>query len=92
VIIVIKRDGKTEAFDLKKVRRSIQKAMMDTGCDIEERKGQIGRIVKGVAEVATKEKSIGTKDIKRLILEEFDRIDPAVSKSWRSFDRKFKSV
>ena len=92
VIVVVKRDGKTETFDIKKLRRSIQKAMMDAGCDIEEKKAHIGRLAKEVADVAAKEKRIETKEVKRMILAEFDRMDPSVSRSWRSFDHKFKSV
>lgn len=91
-ITVVKRDGKTEAFDIKKVRRSIQKAVLDSGGDPDEMRGHIGRIAKDVADAATKEKSIETKAIKKMVLAEFDRMDPSVSKSWRVFDHKFKSV
>lgn len=91
MVKVRKRDGNCEDLDTKKLRRSIEKAALDAGLILDEKRSKIGKLVKTIVDKAMQDGSIETKVIRRIILEDLDRFEPEISRSWRDFDKKYKA-
>jgi transcriptional regulator NrdR family protein len=89
---VIKRNGKAVPFDERKLRRSIEKAVLDAGHKLDDKKSLVGRILNEVIDKFGNNGPVETKDLREAILDELDRAEPSISKSWRSFDKKYKST
>jgi transcriptional repressor NrdR len=92
LVKVVKRDGKMEEFDIKKVRRSIEKAVLDANLILDEKKSTIGKMVKTVVDTAVKNGKIESKAIRKMIIEDFDRVDSSITRSWMNFEKKYKSM
>lgn len=87
---VIKRDGRTELYDSSKVRKSIEKAVLDADKSIDGNKPMIIQLVNDVNTKVRTDGRIESKEIRDMILFDLDRLDPATSGSWRRFDSKYK--
>jgi len=87
---VIKRDGRTELYDSSKVRKSIEKAVLDADKSINGNKPMIIQLVNDVSTKVKAEGKIESKVIRDMILTNLDRLDPASSRSWREFDSRYK--
>jgi transcriptional regulator NrdR family protein len=85
---VIKKNGKKERFNEKKLKGSVQKAAISAGIEVEE------KAVTDVSDEAIdffKNKSeTKTDEIKMKLLKDLDEIKPSVSDAWRRFDAKYK--
>lgn len=88
---VIKRNGKTESFDEEKIRRSINKAVIDAGRSPEEMKKIVEKASRSTVELLRSKKEIKTNEIRSKVLAGLDQDAPAVSDAWRNFDRKYKN-
>jgi transcriptional regulator NrdR family protein len=89
---VIKKDGSREPFDSERIKKSIVSAAREVDLP-EERKNEI---IEGVAatviQMADAKEEIATSEIKEKILSELDRVEPAVSASWRKYDQENKEA
>ncbi|MDO8474467.1 MAG: ATP cone domain-containing protein [bacterium] len=88
---VIKKDGSKQPFDVEKIKRAIEGAAREAGLP-EER---ISQVVREVSEAVisqtgarddSSEKEIASSEIKAMILNELDRVDPSVSAAWRTYE------
>jgi transcriptional regulator NrdR family protein len=89
---VIKRNGKKVPFDPKKIRRSIKKAVIDSGSSLEKKRDVIERISNYLIESSEQKDKIETKEIRMKALVELEKADPAISGAWLRFDKKYKSI
>ncbi len=87
---VIKRRGFTEAFDPSKIRASLERATVDAGYTVDEKKEIIDKVLRTVTEKIDREEEIKTDTIRMCLLTELDRCEPYIAKSWRRYEKKYK--
>ena len=88
---VIKRKGERERFDPDKIRGAIQKATIDAGYDVKEKEELIDEIYDKIDQKFKNEGEIKSENIRMCLLTELDECEPYIAKSWRDFDKKYKS-
>ncbi|MCE5215012.1 MAG: transcriptional regulator [Methanobacterium sp.] len=88
---VIKRKGGLEHYDPNKIRGSLQKATIDAGYSVEEKKDIINEVFTNINKKLDKEEKLETETIRACLLTELDKCEPYIAKSWRRFDKKYKS-
>lgn len=91
MVNVIKRKGNVEPFKPDKIKGSLQKAVIDAGYSLEEKKDIIDQVFANINKKLDKEERIESKAIRACILTELDKCEPYIAKSWRRFDKKYKS-
>lgn len=87
---VIKRKGKVEAFNPEKIRGSLQKAAIDAGYSVEEKKDIIDEVFTNINKKLDSEEEIQSETIRACLLTELENCEPYMAKSWRKFDKKYK--
>jgi len=90
--IVVKRDGKREAFDEQKVRRAIEAAARDARMPPENVGGLSEEASGNIIDYVRKEKEIRSSTIREGVLNRLDTSAPQVSRAWRDFDRRNKGL
>lgn len=88
---VVKKKGKVEAFNPNKIKGSLQKATIDAGYSVEEKKDIINEVLANINKKIDEKKEIKSETIKMCLLTELDKCEPYIAKSWRRFDTKYKS-
>ena len=88
---VIKKKGIKEPFKPDKIKGSLQKATIDAGYTVEEKKDIINEIYDYINKKLNNETEVRTETIKMCILTELDKCEPYIAKSVRSFDSIYKS-
>ena len=88
---VIKRTGEKEKFNPNKIKGAIQKATIDAGYDIKEKEELIDEIYDKIDKKFEKEGEIKSENIRMCLLTELDSCEPYIAKSWRDFDKKYKT-
>ena len=91
MVEVVKKDGRKEQFDSKKIRKSIEKAAIDAGYTSGEIIGIEDEIVKDITEEAKKIGELNTKDIRDSIFNNLNENKPSIVESWKKFDTRYKS-
>ncbi|MHA1874649.1 MAG: ATP cone domain-containing protein [Candidatus Heimdallarchaeaceae archaeon] len=84
---VIKTDGRKEAFDAEKLRRSVEAAVMESDVSEDRRKDVIDRVVRVAREMTENRDEIRTSEIRARILRELDTLEPSISKAWRTYEQ-----
>jgi transcriptional regulator NrdR family protein len=83
---VIKKDGSKQPFDAEKIKRSIEGAAREAGL-ADDRVSQVATEVSGVViEQTNAQEEIATSEIKSMILNELDKVEPSVSGAWRTYE------
>jgi transcriptional repressor NrdR len=90
ILEVRKRLGHTEAFDHNKIRRSIQKAVLDAGYTLDEKKELIDEVSDTIIKKSKEQREIDSKSIRNSILVNIEKVEPSIAQSWRRFDEKYK--
>ena len=88
--VVKKRLGHTEAFDHNKIRISIQKAVLDAGYTLDEKKELIDEVSTNIIKKTREKREIDSKTIRNSILVKIEKVEPSIAQSWRRFDEKYK--
>ncbi|MBP1946424.1 ATP cone domain-containing protein [Methanobacterium petrolearium] len=88
---VVKKKGKIEPFNSNKIKGALQKATIDAGYTVEEKKDIINQVLFNINKKLDEEKEIKSETIKMCLLTELDKCEPYIAKSWRRFDTKYKS-
>ena len=88
---VIKNKGRIEAFNPNKIKGSLQKATIDAGYTVEEKKDIINQVFANINKKIDEDEEIKSETIKMCLLTELDKCEPYIAKSWRNFDKKYKS-
>lgn len=87
---VNKRKGFQEAFQLEKLKKSIEKASREAGLFEEDILNIIEDISTFVIESLGDLETVDTESLRSLILSELDRKYPEVAEAWRNYDRTVK--
>lgn len=82
---VIKSDGSKMPFDAKKINRSITRAAQDAKLAPAEINKIVSEVYDTVLQFVESKDKIMSNEIRDLILQELDRIEPRVSAEWRRF-------
>ena len=83
---VIKKDGSKQPFDAEKIKRAIEGAAREAGLP-EDRVSQVATEISSiVVEQTSTQEEIATSEIKSMILNELDRVEPSVSAAWRTYE------
>lgn len=85
---VIKRGGKKEAFRPEKLKRSIRDAGKDAHLSAARIKRVVGKVSHAVLKSVAKRKTVTAVILKKKVLSQLDKIEPAAAKAWRKFDRQ----
>ena len=80
---VIKRDGRKEPFDAKKIRNSIADTAKEAGLSGTKKNKIVKQVATSAIQLAKGKAVIATSEIRDKILSELDRIEPTVSAVWR---------
>lgn len=88
---VIKRRGTVEDFNPNKIKGALQKATIDAGYTVEEKKDILDEVYSNIAKKIEGKEKIDTETIRGCLLTELDKCEPYILKSVRKFDRKYKS-
>ena len=88
---VIKNKRRIEAFNPNKIKGSLQKATIDAGYTVEEKKDIINQVFANINKKIDEDEEIKSETIKMCLLTELDKCEPYIAKSWRNFDKKYKS-
>ncbi|HIH61774.1 MAG TPA: transcriptional regulator [Methanobacteriales archaeon] len=88
---VIKRRGKLEPYKPSKIRASLEKATIDAGYSLDEKKEIIDKIYETVTRKLEGKEEIKTDTIRMCLLTELDKCEPYIARSWRRFEKKYKS-
>ena len=89
---VIKRDGKKEPFNEKKVKHSIESAVKDAGYRTQAKKRLIDKTINDVNQAVQGKKEISTAKIRNIVIndleQEWDENQVPVAKAWRNYELK----
>ena len=88
---VIKRKGNKERFNPDKIKGALQKATIDAGYSVKEKEELIDEIYDKIDKKFENEGDIKSENIRMCLLTELDACEPYIAKSWRDFDKKYKS-
>lgn len=88
---VVKRKGVIEPYNPDKIKGALQKATIDAGYSVEEKKELIDQVYDKIDEKFKNEGQIKSENIRACLLTELDECEPYIAKSWKNYDKKYKS-
>jgi len=88
---VIKRKGTIETYNPDKIKGSLQKAAIDAGYSVEEKKDILDEVLNNINKNIGKKEKVESENIRMCLLTELDKCEPYIAKSWRKFDQRYKS-
>lgn len=88
---VLKRKGETEPFKPNKIKNSLQKATIDAGYSLDEKKDIVDEVFLNINKKLDKKDKIESETIRKCLLTELDKCEPYIARSVRRFDSKYKS-
>jgi transcriptional repressor NrdR len=88
---VLKRKGTVEPYKPDKIKGSLQKAAIDAGYSVDEKEDIIKAVFDNINKKLDKGEEIKSDTIRACLLTELDKCEPYIAKSWRNFDKKYKS-
>jgi len=87
---VIKRDGRKEPFDAKKIRNSIADTAKEAGLSGAKKNKLVKQVATSAIQLAKGKAVIATSEIRDKIVSELDRLEPTVSAVWRKSEEEKK--
>lgn len=90
--IIVKRDGKKEKFEERKVERSIEAAAREAKLPEDRVRRLVEDVSKNIIGSARKDKEVRSASLREAVLEKLDITAPEVSRAWRDFDRRTKGL
>jgi len=89
---VVKRNGRRQKFDEKKLRRSVDKAAAEAGIPDKRRLDLVDSVSVAVVSSLKGKMEIHAGDLREIVLARLDRSEPLVARHWRDFDRETKGL
>ena len=86
--VFIRRGGKEEKFRPEKVKRSIRLAAKDSHIMAKRAHKVVTEVSRAVLALARKRKTMKAAVLRKHILAKLDRVEPAVAKAWRVYERR----
>jgi len=90
-ILVVKKNGQTENFDINKIKKAIENAASDAGYEESQITSIVEEVSQSVLESIKDLERVDTSSLKNLILSILDNKYPNISKAWRDYDSQVKS-
>ncbi|MDD3243226.1 MAG: transcriptional regulator NrdR [Eubacteriales bacterium] len=90
MILVVKKDGRRESFDVEKIRHSLIKACEKRSVGMEQIDAVVGRIERRVYN--TLDQEISSRDIGEMVMEELRQLDEVAYVRFASVYRQFKDI
>jgi transcriptional regulator NrdR family protein len=90
-ILVVKKNGQTENFDINKIKKAIENAASDAGYEESQITSIVEDVSQSVLESIKDLERVDTSSLKNLILSILDNKYPNISKAWRDYDSQVKS-
>ncbi len=87
---VVKKDGTKEPFDAEKIKSSIAGAALRTDLSEERRQEVVEQVASSVIQMAEEKEEVATSEIGENIVSELDKVEPAVSESWKKYNEEKK--
>ena len=87
---VIKRDGRKEPFDAKKIKKSIANTAKEAGLSGTKKNKIVKQVATSAIQLAKGKAVIATSEIRDKIVSELDRLEPTVSAVWRKSEEEKK--
>ena len=84
---VIKRNGRREAFSVRKLRKSISSAARESDITVKRAREVVRDISRATTATARKRNEIRSRDLRAMVLRKLDATEPAVSRAWRRYDK-----
>lgn len=88
---VLKRKGTVEPYKPDKIKGSLQKATIDAGYSVNKKEDIIKGVLDNINKKLDKGGEIKSDAIRACLLTELDECEPYIAKSWRNFDKRYKS-
>ncbi|MGB9937794.1 MAG: ATP cone domain-containing protein [Methanobacterium sp.] len=88
---VVKRKGSVEPYSPNKIKGSLQKATIDAGFNMDEKKDIIDEVFANINKKLDTGNKIESSNIRKCLLTELDKCEPYIAKSIRRFDERYKS-
>ncbi len=85
---VIKRGGKHVPFRPTKLAHSIRAAAKDAHLPAARAKKVVSKVSRAVMKSVAKRKSVTASVLRKKVLSQLDKIEPAVAKAWRKHDNR----
>ena len=85
---VIKKDGTKEPFDAEKIRKAIAAAAQRTDLPEEKKNEVVAQVAAKVIQMAEGKDEVATSEIRENILSELDSVEPAVSETWKKYEKE----
>ena len=90
--VVIKKNGSKVPFDVDKIRKAIFAASKDVGLSTDSAQSVASRVISSVLQYTSNQEEIYVDELRSLVLEGLDDFAPNVSKAWKEYDQKNKTV
>jgi ribonucleoside-triphosphate reductase len=84
---VIKKDGSKQPFDAEKIKRAIEGAAKEAGLPDDKISQVVAEVSGAVIGKTDEREEITTSEIKAMILDELDKVEPSVSQAWRTYEQ-----
>ena len=85
---VIKKGGKREPFKAEKIRAAIRVAARDTRLPAKRVKTVVNKVSRAVLKFCSKRKAVATATLRKKVLSQLDKVEPAVAKAWRKYSKR----
>jgi transcriptional repressor NrdR len=82
---VIKKNGTKEPFDPEKIKKSIAGAAQQADIPEERKEEVVFQVAGTVIPMFEGKEEMDASDIKQAVLNELDRVEPAVASAWRKY-------
>ncbi|GAB4313320.1 MAG: ATP cone domain-containing protein [Methanobacteriaceae archaeon] len=87
---VVKKRGTIEKYQPRKIRKSLEKATIDAGYSVDEKKKILDHVYSSINRKIMEKNEIKTDTIRGCLLTELDKCEPYIAKSWRRFESRYK--
>lgn len=85
---VIKKDGTREPFDGEKIRRAIELAGKEAGLGEDRISEVVDQVSRSVIDSLASKDEVSTSEIREMVLNELDNVEPSVADAWRRYDQQ----
>ncbi|MGZ7210105.1 MAG: ATP cone domain-containing protein [Methanobacterium sp.] len=85
---VIKRNGKKEPFNARKVRKSVENAISDAGFTMTQKMDAIEHATGDVENMAQSRNEIKTQEIRNEVVNDLEGDAPEAAQSWRNYEKQ----
>ena len=92
MVDVVKKRGTREPFEDDKIRKSIEKATIDTDYTLKEIKNLTEEIITDITEESEKIGELDSEAIRMSIFKKLDENNSSIVESWKKFDTRYKPL